>query len=219
MNTSNKFYKVWVQTGAVFISSVFILLSSCASTKLTMTPSYEFKLRKNESSVAWVNKDEVMSNYWTARLKKYLSDRKLKIADYTSIQDITYSYLLINNMTDSSSLVKLGKLTDFDYLIIGSFGAKSENTGRGIDILDVHEQIYHYEDFERWRDFELVVYNLSTGYRDLFLTAKTTSWSIGYGGDDNPNDNNPELYYQAHLASNYKTMNKSFKKALKQICD
>ena len=201
---------------AVFIVLIVFGLNSCGSTKVTMNLGYGFKFKENETIVGWVTFDGKINTYWTSRLKEYLAKNGFNMADYTSIQDVIYSNLLINNLTDSTSLIKLGNLTNLDYLVIGEFGQKSKKSGRGFDILTPHEQIYHYEDFNRWRNFELSVYNLKKGNQKLFLTATTTSRGIGYGGN---HLDSHDLQTRMFFSSSFKLQNKAFKKSIKQLCE
>ncbi len=89
--------------------------------------------------------------------------------------------------------------------------------------LTPYEQIYRSEDFDRWRNFELLVYNLSTGRQELSLAATTTSRGMGYGGirGDNrgvnelpPSNDETRIFF----TSDFKIQNKVFKKSITQLC-
>ena len=101
-------------------------------------------------------------------------------------------------------------------LFIGSFGEKSKYSGRGYNVLTPHEQIYHSDDFDRWRRFELAIFNLTTGNQDLSLTASTTSSGLGFGGNSLESY---DLETRVFLVSEFKLQNKSFKKAMKKLCE
>lgn len=118
MMMHNRFYDIMTKIKAIKIGLILIFLSSCLSTKVNMEPSYGFKFREGDSSVGWITKNGEVGDYWTNRFNEYLADNQISIGDLINVQDIIYAHLLSHNLTDSLSLIKIGKLTGLDYLFM-----------------------------------------------------------------------------------------------------
>ena len=117
----SRLYNSLIKIKTILMVLIFILLSSCGSTKISTNPSYGFRFKGNENIVGWIILDGEINNYWTGELASYLSEHQLNVAGHADIQEIIYTHLLSKKLTDSISLIRLRELTGLDYLLIGSF--------------------------------------------------------------------------------------------------
>lgn len=200
---------------SLLIGIVFLVFTtSCISTKINMKPSYGFKFKKNERVTARVIQDDQTDSYWTSLLTNYLHVNGIEVQDYNETREVMYSHLISEEAPDSLGLIKLGNLLNLDYLVIGKFDGKSENTGIGYNVLSKHEQLYHDDDYDRWRDFHLTIFDLNLGEKALILKARANSSGIEYEGDS-PGFGFVTRFF---VRSNFAIGKKAFNKSIKTLC-